>query len=78
MIKLEEFAVLHADALFLEQKFPLEASRKVRDRKAEQRKEKRNYAIFLEQVIEVADIPFRVIHNVTINKVSGNNRHHQL
>ena len=78
MIKLEEPSVLEANALLFEQELPLEASGKVRNREAKERKHKRENAVFLEQVIEVANIPFRVAHNVTIDKVSRNERHHQL
>ena len=78
VIKLEEPAVLEANALLFEQELPLEASGKVRNRETKECKHKRENAVFLEQVIEVANIPFRVAHNVTIDKVSRNERHHQL
>ena len=78
VIKLEELAVLEANTLLFEQELPLEASGKVRNRKAEECKHKRENAVLLEQVIEVTNVPFRVAHNVPIDKVSRNERHHQL
>ena len=77
VIKLEEPAVLEANALLFEQELPLKASCKVRNREAKECEHKRENAVFLEQVIEVANIPFRVAHNVTIDKVSRNKRYHQ-
>ena len=77
MIKLEELSVRHMNALFFKQEFPLITGRKVRNRKAKKREHQREYTVVLEQFIKVIYAPFRVTHNVLINKVSRNKRYHQ-
>ena len=77
IIKLEQMPVAHFHVLLFEQKFPLQARRKVRKSKAEHRDNQGPRTAGAKEPIQIVDAPVRSHHDVSVHKVGGNRGHHQ-
>ena len=78
VIKLEQMTIAHFHVLLFEQELPLQTRRKVRKAKAQKRNKQGPNTMRTEQAIQIVDAPVRSHHDVSVHKVSGDNRHHQL